>query len=124
MITTDEKKYSEKFENVLPIGKENAINRFDLLEKTGYSNLRSMRQDIHRARREGCKLLSRSDSTGGYYMAADRSELIEFRDSMKRRGVSTLGAIKEVNRMLKDTPYQINIMDLLKEAEESEEENV
>lgn len=116
---SEDKIYTERFEPYLPTGKENAVNRFELAEMTGYGkSLRVMRRDIHKARKEGLPILSRSDSKGGYYLPENRQEIIDFVRSMKRRGVSTLAAIKESNRMLKTDEFQIDIKDLIKESED------
>lgn len=109
--------YTSLFESKIPQGKDNAISAQELAEKTGFKTKRGMRQALHKARRQGLIVASRTDAVGGYFIPTTKQEIKEFRDSMKRRGVSVLAVTTPSSRKLNETDGQLSVDDL----EESED---
>ena len=73
------------YSKILPTGRENAMPREEVAARVGFASVRALQQDISQSRRAGQPICSTTQAGGGYYMAANRGELLQFVQSMERR---------------------------------------
>jgi len=83
----------------IPHGKENAISRRELRERTGMTD-RKMRAAIATARADGEFIINNQDGRG-YYMTDDLMELKEFYDSNHARAINIMVADRKLRQYLK-----------------------
>lgn len=93
-----------KIASLLPVGKENAISTEDLVNITGCGSARELQQCIARERKAGAVICS--STTGGYFLPENRTEIAEFRRSLKNRAENTLIAIESAERALNSPQWQ------------------
>lgn len=86
-------------ENLLPIGKENAISGSDLLEPTGCSSIRDLQARIAEERERGAVICSGSQC--GYWKPKNRQEIQEFVHNMDARATNILKAVRSAKAALK-----------------------
>ena len=79
------------------IGSDNAISRKKLLKKIPGLSDRQMRIAIYQLRNDGCLICSRGGRGGGYWMAENAAELLEFVDrELKSRAYDMLRTAKRM----------------------------
>lgn len=83
----------------IPFGKENAIDRFALMEKMGLSD-RNTRRLIEDARNAGLFIINNSDGRG-YYQTTDLDEMERSYRQDRKRALSILRRQKAMRRTLK-----------------------
>ena len=83
----------------IPIGKENAITRRELVDRTGLPD-RTVRELISQARRKH-PIANFQDGTG-YYLPTEKSEVIEFLNQETHRARSIFWSIKGCRDWLKN----------------------
>lgn len=69
----------------IPFGRANAITAKELTKQTGYPNVRTLQQEIHRLRESGSLILSATDFPQGYYRPENHHEILMFCRSMQSR---------------------------------------
>ena len=84
--------------SILPRGKENAIKSDVLMNLIGLSGKREVGQVIQEARSKGAVILS--DTTNGYYLPSNKTEIESFIKSMEKRGKLILKATKSAKKQL------------------------
>jgi hypothetical protein len=84
--------------DILPRGRENAIDIEDIKRLTGIESTRVAQREIARERKCGAIICSGNDK--GYWLPSDRAEAEKFYKSMRRRALSTLAACRGVRKML------------------------
>jgi hypothetical protein len=84
--------------DILPRGRENAIDIEDIKRLTGIESTRVAQREIARERKHGAIICSGNDK--GYWLPSDRAEAEKFYKSMRRRALSTLAACRGVRQML------------------------
>lgn len=92
-------------------GEENAIPSQELATAAGFSNIRKLREDIARSREAGQIIIS--STQGGYYLPADKADIIGFIESMESRAKKIMLAIRSAKKAVNDIDGQIHIEDLL-----------
>ena len=102
MTATNTERALKKFKDSIPTGRENAITTEDLMRLNGYSDTRTLRQDIRSRRIAGEVILSTTQNKGGYYRPKDKEELRQFIRQEEGRAKSIFYALKTARRMLKD----------------------
>lgn len=83
-------------EKLLPVGKSNAIRTNELMKMICCSSERELRARIAEERMNGAVICS--TSSGGYFLPADRQELLTFCKSMESRARNTFLAIQSARR--------------------------
>lgn len=86
-------------ENLLPVGKENAISGKDLLKLTGCSSIRDLQCRIAEEREQGAVICSGSQC--GYWKPKNRQEIQEFVHNMDARATNILKAARSAKIALK-----------------------
>lgn len=99
----------QKILNLLKEGKENAIRRETLIEKTGMAD-RTVRENIRSMRLKGIEIMSLS-SCAGYWLPVSYEDKREYFDQMNSRGRSCMSVIKTVRKDLKRGKNQISIFE-------------
>lgn len=87
-------------EKYMPYGRENAVSRSYLCQRTGMSD-RAVRKEIEAARREGV-IICNDQSGAGYFRTDDLDEIERQYRSQRRRALSILAQQKYMRRILKD----------------------
>ena len=101
------------YSKILPTGRENAMPGAELAARVGFESVRALRQDISQSRRAGQPICSTTQAGGGYYMAANRGELLQFVQSMEHRIKNTACAITALRRQLKTIEGQMTIDEVM-----------
>jgi hypothetical protein len=90
---------------LLPSGKDNAIQTKELMKLCGLDK-RQMIKQIHKERAAGAVICSTTAGAGGYYMPASLQEAQECLDSMESRGKSIFSCIKALRDYVKQIEGQ------------------
>ena len=99
------------YETILPTGKQNAISSRELAKKLGFSDTRTLQQDIARSRDAGQIILS--STTGGYFKPSCDAEIEEFIAVLRARAINTFKALRSATRYLKTDEKQLSINDFI-----------
>ena len=94
--------------DVLKRGEENAIPSKQLAEMLGFSSVRQLQQAIA-AEVDTTGALILASSRGGYFLAADRDELLRYKRSLRNRARNTFRRLKAVNNALRNVDGQIEL---------------
>ena len=86
--------------NYIGVGRENAVDRFRLMELTGLPD-RKVRSLIEDARREGALIVNAQDGAG-YYISEDLGELKRQLNTNHSRAMSILVQQKYLRRKIKE----------------------
>ena len=86
--------------NYIGVGRENAVDRFRLMELTGLPD-RKVRSLIEEARREGALIVNAQDGAG-YYISDDLGELKRQMHANHSRAMSILVQQKYLRRKIKE----------------------
>lgn len=84
----------------LKTGEENALSPEYLKSSLGFSSVRVLQKQVERERREGKVILS--STTGGYYRAANATEIRKFIQTLTNRGIRTLSALNGAKKLLRE----------------------
>lgn len=101
------------------IGRANAIPGIDLAQQVGYAGNRSrncvrrLQQEIAREADETGALILSDAQGSGYFLAADRSELLQYLTTLNNRSVRTQRRLRAVRQALKKVDGQITIDSIL-----------
>ena len=101
------------YSKILSTGRENAMPGAELAARVGFESVRALRQDISQSRRAGQPICSTTQAGGGYYMAANRGELLQFVQSMEHRIKNTACAITALRRQLDTIEGQMTMDDIM-----------
>ena len=82
-------------------GAANAIHTERLVEIAGLSDKRSLQAQIEHERASGALILSKCAHGGGYYLPANRAELVAFERTLRRRALGTLRSLRTARQALK-----------------------
>ena len=93
----------------LSTGKENATPSAKLAKELGFSDTRSLQADIARSRAAGQVICS--STQGGYYLPADREEVMKFIHSLEARAKNTLLALRSARQEVKRLTGQMSLDD-------------
>lgn len=69
----------------IPVGAKNAITTKELMRKSGISDVRILRKEIHALRERGCVICAGTEPPAGYFFAANPQEAARFIRSMESR---------------------------------------
>lgn len=84
--------------DLLPVGRTNKIDTADLLQRTGYRNVRDLQRAIRTERENGALILSTKESGGGYYLPGSSAELREFVNVYEREAKSIFAMLTAARR--------------------------
>ena len=87
-------------EEYLRKGKENAITSRKLAELLECKSVRELQELIASERAAGNVILSTCCEGGGYFLPANRMEVLEFIKTLESRGHNTLAALGSARRYL------------------------
>ena len=82
-------------EELLHTGIQNALSPEYLAAVTGLDSVRAVQKQIERERRSGAVILSSTVPPGGYYLPANRSEVMRFIRTLENRSTGDYGSIAE-----------------------------
>ena len=82
-------------------GAANAIQTERLVEISGLGDKRSLQSHIEQERASGGLILSKCAHGGGYYLPANRAELVAFERTLRRRALGTLRSLRTTRQALK-----------------------
>ncbi|MGN0323614.1 MAG: hypothetical protein ACI4DZ_10930 [Oliverpabstia sp.] len=85
---------------LLPTGKENAIESQKLADLAGCKSVRELQQVIAAERAAGAVILS--STTGGYFLPANKQEIREFCVTLQNRSENTLIALRSAKKALRE----------------------
>lgn len=98
----DRGQYKIKIEDYIPEGKENAITREELRQRTGLED-RALRDHIAGARRNGALIINLQDGRGYYKPTVkDYREAKHFRDQEYARARKIMRGYKNLSAWLQD----------------------
>lgn len=106
----------QKVYNILQVGKENAINRGELVDKTGYSD-RYVRNVIRSLRCKGIRIISYSAGKG-YWISGSREDDQHYASEMRKRGQLCKDIVRGLNISLGKTKQHENQRSLFEEGED------
>ncbi len=86
-------------ESLLPHGEAHAIPTAQLVDLAGYRSVRELQKQIEKERAHGALILS--SSTGGYFLPADRAEVVRYMLTLRRRALSTLRTLRSARHALR-----------------------
>ena len=92
-------------------GASHAIRTVELARLAGFSNARGLQAQIEAERTNGALICSRCSDGGGYYLPADRNEIVAFEQTLKRRALGTLRSLRAARRALKVMEGQEELAD-------------
>ena len=98
------------YEEILPVGKENAVSTAELSVIMGFGDSRSLQADIARSRNAGQIILS--STSGGYYLPGNNEEIQEFIAVLRARAINTFKALKSAREYLEKDKSQISLDDV------------
>lgn len=104
--TTTGKRAQGPVEALLLRGEGNAIPTARLVQLAGMRDARQLQAQIEHERLGGALILSKGGSGGGYFLPADRSEIVKYEKTLRRRALSTLRTIKSARAALRVLPGQ------------------
>lgn len=85
-------------EEILKVGKENAISTKDLVRLSGSKSVRHLQQRIAQERENGAIICSGSGQ--GYWLPKNRKEIEDFCETMDKRAKNIFNATKSAKRAL------------------------
>lgn len=91
-------------------GKENATSSVELAAAAGFSDIRTLQEDIAKSRAAGQVICS--STTGGYFLPADRAEIEEFIHALEARAKNTLLALRSARQAIRHIEGQLSIDDI------------
>lgn len=100
-----------RIEDLLPVGRKNAITTEELLKRSGYKTARALQQQIAIERKEGALIMS--GNRRGYWKPANREEIQEYIRNMESRGKHIFEAVRSAREALEELPGQVQINDVL-----------
>lgn len=88
----------------IPFGRANAITAKELAARAGYSDVRSLQQDIHNLRVKGALILSATEQPQGYFRpdGDDKHEVRHFLRSMRSRAREIEAAARSAEAYLRE----------------------
>ena len=69
----------------IPFGRNSAIQAKELAKYAGYSDTRTLQQEIHRLRESGAFIMAATDYPQGYFQPENEHEVLMFCRSMQSR---------------------------------------
>lgn len=96
-----------QIENLLPVGKENAVTTAELVRLAGCRSARELQERIAYERNHGAVICSGSGK--GYWKPKNRQEIIEFCRTMDARARNTFAATRSAKRVLRMSEGQQDI---------------
>lgn len=91
-------------EELLHTGIQNALSPEYLAIVAGLDSVRAVQKQIERERRSGAVILSSSVPPGGYYLPANRNEVMQFIRTLENRSLGTMEALNSAREYLKKFP--------------------
>lgn len=98
-----------EIENIIPIGKQNAVHLSELMEKSNMKE-HSVKQAIRELRSNGVEILSGKE---GYWIAGNDAERIQFIKMMRQQAFSRLTSIKAISGKLKEFKGQLELNEFM-----------
>lgn len=86
---------------LLHTGINNALSPEYLAAVTGVESVRAVQKQIERERREGAVILSSSVPPGGYYLPANKNEVLQFIRTLENRAGKTMEALESAKECLR-----------------------
>lgn len=100
-------------ENIIPVGKENAIHLEELAKRLNVKTGKA-KSLVRKSREEGIQILS---DANGYWISENPFEKIKFVAAMRKAALSRLKSATPINDTLKDVDGQISINDVINDME-------
>lgn len=91
-------------EELLHTGVQNALSPEYLAAAAGLDSVRAVQKQIERERREGAVILSSTVPPGGYYLPANRNEVMQFIRTLENRSLGTMEALQSARKYLQQFP--------------------
>ena len=91
-------------EELLHTGIQNALSPEYLTAAAGLDSVRAVQKQIERERREGAVILSSTVPPGGYYLPANRNEVMQFIRTLENRSLGTMEALQSARKYLQQFP--------------------
>ena len=91
-------------EELLHTGIQNALSPEYLAAVTGLDSVGAVQKQIERERRSGAVILSSTVPPGGYYLPANRSEVMGFIRTLENRSLGTMEALQSARKYLQQFP--------------------
>lgn len=107
--TTHDGRTQGRVAAALSQGEDKAVSSADLVQLLGFRSVRELQKQIEAERRSGALILS--SSAGGYFLPANRAEIVKYAETLRRRAISTLQTLKTARAALKVLPDQEEIND-------------
>lgn len=99
-------------QELLNTGKANAMTTNQIMRVCGFKRKRDVSEQIAHERANGAIICSTTTEGGGYYLPADRMEILEFVHSMDGRAIKIFKAVKSAKRYLKIPEGQVDFDNL------------
>lgn len=100
IIARSGRKGKGMIQEILKIGKENALSPEYLANKLHLGTVRALQKQVEKERKQGAVILSSSVPPGGYYLPGSRQEVMEFIRTLENRADGTLEALESAKRYL------------------------
>lgn len=94
---------------LLSRGKENAKTTEELMRACHFESRRELTLQIAKEREAGELICGTTSGQGGYYLPADRAEVLEFIKSMSNRAINIFKAVKSARKYLEQIDGQISM---------------
>lgn len=94
------------FAEIIPQGQKNKITARELMRRTGFSDIRSLRYAISSARKDGAIIATTRGGGGGYYIPTGREELVTYVREAEKQGASTFAPLKAAREKLRQIEGQ------------------
>ena len=91
-------------EELVHTGVQNALSPEYLAAAAGLDSVRAVQKQIERERREGAVILSSTVPPGGYYLPANRNEVMQFIRTLENRSLGTMEALQSARKYLQQFP--------------------
>lgn len=91
-------------EELLHTGVQNALSPEYLAAAAGLDSVRAVQKQIERERREGAVILSSTVPPGGYYLPANRNEVMQFIRTLENRSLGAMEALQSARKYLQQFP--------------------
>jgi hypothetical protein len=101
----------------IPVGKENAVDYFHLMEKWQRSE-RDVRKILHQLSMwdngDDYVLIRSSKNRGGFYRTQDAADMEDYKEECLNKGRSIFAPVKKINRILNANSEQISLTNNLR----------
>lgn len=87
-------------EEILKVGQENALSGEYLASVLGFKSVRDLQNQIKKERDKGAVIVSSTSPPGGYYLPGNKTEVVEFIQTLESRAENTMVALNSAKAYL------------------------